>query len=58
LQLRIVAAAGALEGVGPAMVEHIFALAVGLQIAGNGAEQGAPDAVFQPQMMPLPAGCG
>src|ERR1043165_8461138 len=32
LQLGIVAAAGALEGVGPAPVEHVFALGVRLQI--------------------------
>ena len=39
LELGIIAAAGALEGVGPAVVEHIFALAVGLEIGRRGGEQ-------------------
>ena len=36
LQLGIIIAAGPLPGLGPAMVEHIFALAVGLQIGWRG----------------------
>src|SRR3954451_11360867 len=32
LQLRVVAAAGPLEGIGPAIVEDVFALAVALRI--------------------------
>ena len=55
LQLWIIAAAGALECVGPAMVEDIFALAVRLQIAGHRAEQSALR-ILQPEMMALPAG--
>ena len=41
LQLRIIAAAGALIGVGPAMIEHVLALAVRFEIAGHAAEQRA-----------------
>ena len=37
LQLRIIAAAGALIGVRPAAVEHVFALRVRFQIAGHDA---------------------
>jgi hypothetical protein len=35
LQFRVIVSAGPLPGVGPAMVEHIFALAVGLEISGR-----------------------
>src|SRR6185369_17779604 len=35
LELGIIFAAGALPGVGPAMIEHIFALAVDLEIGGR-----------------------
>src|SRR5690606_22365609 len=55
LQLRIVTAAGALEGVGPAMVEDVFALAVRLGIAGYGADQ-VTLRILQPEVMALPAG--
>ena len=41
LQFRIIAAAGALIGVGPAAVEHVFALRVRFQIAGHDAGDGA-----------------
>ena len=37
LQLGIIVAAGPLVGVGPGMVEDVFALAVGLQVAGRAA---------------------
>jgi hypothetical protein len=39
LKFWVVAAAGALIGVGPAVVEDIFALRVGFHIARHGAEQ-------------------
>src|SRR5262245_48206382 len=39
LELGIVVAAGALIGVGPAMVEYVFALRMGLGIAGHSAEE-------------------
>ena len=38
LQLRIIAAAGALIGIGPAAVEHVFALRMRFQIAGHDAD--------------------
>ena len=44
-----------LEGVGPAVVEDIFALAVRFQVARGDAQQFAV-AVFETQMMTLPAG--
>ena len=37
LQFRIIASAGAFIGIGPAAVEHVFALRVGFQIAGHNA---------------------
>jgi len=40
-QLGVVAAASTLVGVGPAVVEDVFALAVPLQIEGHGADHGA-----------------
>ncbi len=54
LELGIVIAAGTLIGLGPALVEDIFALRVGLHIAGCGAEQGAVGRLRQ-QMARLPA---
>ena len=39
LQLGIIGPAGALEGVRPAVVEHIFALAMGLQIGRSGRDE-------------------
>jgi hypothetical protein len=41
LQLRVIAPTGAQISVRPAMIEDIFALRVGLQIAGHAAEQSA-----------------
>ncbi len=41
LELRVVAAAGALEGVGPAVIEHVLALRMGLQVAGGIADHPA-----------------
>jgi hypothetical protein len=55
LQLRVIVTAGALERIGPAVVEHIFALAVRFHIAGDGAENRSAG-VFQPEVMTLPAG--
>ena len=55
LELRIIAAAGALIGVGPAGIEHVFAARVGLQIARHDA---GDRAVFglRHEMLRLPAG--
>src|SRR6185437_3997714 len=55
LELRIVIAAGALEGVGPAVIEHVFALGVTLGVAGRDAEDRAAG-VLRDQMLWLPAG--
>ena len=55
LQLRIVAAAGALIGVGPGMVEDILAIGVGFQIAGH-AGGDAASGVLQDEMLRQPAG--
>ena len=41
LQLGVVAAAGALIGFGPAMVEHVFAARMGFHVAGHGADNRA-----------------
>ena len=41
LQLGVIAAAGALVGLGPAGVEHVFAARVGFQIAGHHADDRA-----------------
>ncbi len=57
LQLRVIAPAGALEGIGPAVVEDIFALAVVLEVGGQGAEQ-RPVRVLQQQVLAEPAGLG
>ena len=54
LKLGIIAAAGALVGVGPGMVEHVFALAVALEVAGRGGDH-APARVFHRQMRRRPA---
>ncbi len=55
LKLGIVTAAGALIGIGPAMIEHIFALAVRFQIAGHAGGKRAV-AVLEQQMARQPAG--
>ena len=55
LQLRIIVAAGALEGLGPAVVEDVFAARMALHVAGRGAEQGALR-VLREQVARLPAG--
>ena len=57
LQLRVIAPAGTFEGVGPAVVEDIFALAVVLQIGGQGAEQAA-GLILEQQVLAEPAGLG
>ena len=54
LQLRIVIAAGLREGVGPGVVEHVFALAVRLEISGRAPGNGAA-LVLQYQMPRRPA---
>ena len=55
LKLGIIVAAGALIGFGPAMIEHIFAARVALQIAGRGRDQTAVGGAGQ-HMLGLPAG--
>jgi len=55
LQLGIVAAAGALEGLSPAVIEDIFALAVAFDVKRRGAEQRAVAGLGQ-QVLRLPAG--
>ena len=55
LQLRIVAAAGALIGVGPGVIEDIFAIGVGFQIAGH-AGGDAASGVLEDEMLRQPAG--
>ena len=57
LKLGVIVAACALERLGPAMVEDIFAARVGLHITGRGAEQGARS-VLGEQVAGLPAGAG
>ena len=54
LKLGIVAPAGALVGVGPGVVEHIFALAVALEIAGRGGDD-PPARVLDHDMRRRPA---
>ena len=39
LELRVITPAGAVIGIGPGMVEDIFAHGMGLEIAGRGAEE-------------------
>ena len=55
LELGIVAAAGALKGVGPAVVEDILAARVGLHVAGRGTEEAAVFCLRE-QVPALPAG--
>ncbi|MNE97257.1 hypothetical protein D3C80_1955740 [compost metagenome] len=57
MKLGIIAAAGALERIRPAMVEDIFALAVVLQIADQRPEK-LSLGVFHQQMLAEPAGLG
>ena len=55
LELGIITAAGALEGLRPAMVEDVFALAVALHVKRDGALQGAVVG-FGQEILRLPAG--
>jgi hypothetical protein len=55
LQLGVIAAAGAEISVGPAVIENIFALAVGFQIAGHAAEE-RTGRVIEEKMLREPAG--
>src|ERR1700689_3161013 len=57
LELGIIAAAGALIGFGPAVIEHIFAVGVALQIHRRRAQEIAV-AVLERQMLRQPAGFG
>ena len=54
LKLGIIVAAGALVSVGPGVIEHVFALAVALEIAGRGGDQ-ASAPVFDRHMRGRPA---
>jgi hypothetical protein len=55
LKLGIIVAPGPLVGVGPGMVEHIFALAVALEVAGRGGDH-APARILDRKMRRRPAG--
>ena len=55
LQLGVIVAAGVLEGLGPAVVEDIFAARMAFHIAGRGAQKRAVGA-FRQQVARLPAG--
>ena len=55
LELRVIAAAGALKGVGPAMVEDIFAHRMRFEIAGKDRGRPAVGAV-EDEMLAEPAG--
>ena len=57
LQFGVIVAAGMLEGLGPAVVEDVFAARVAFYVAGRGAQKGAVGALGQ-QMPRLPAGAG
>jgi hypothetical protein len=57
LELRIVAAAAARVGVGPAVVEDIFAERVGFQIAGHAASE-LTLIVLEQEMLRQPTGLG
>ena len=53
LQLWVIAPASPLEGIRPAVVEHVFALAVAFQIARHRADQ--DPVAFEQQVLTLPA---
>ncbi len=55
LELGIIAAAGALIGVGPAGIEDVFAARMGFEIAGRDADDGAVGGLGD-EMLRLPAG--
>ena len=55
LQFRIIVAAGALVGLGPAAVEHVFAARVAFHVAGRGGEQRAVGGLDD-EVLNLPAG--
>src|SRR4029079_6507140 len=57
LQFRIVVAARALKGFGPAMVENILAAGVALPVTGRCAQK-HPVRVFREQVPRLPTGSG
>jgi hypothetical protein len=57
LEFRVIAAAGALIGVGPAMVEDILALGMRFQITGRDP-QNSSVGVLCGEMLGLPAGAG
>ena len=54
MKFGIVFAARALEGIGPAMIEYIFAARMALYVTGRGADEGA-FLVLGKQMARLPA---
>ncbi len=55
LELWIIAAAGALVGLGPAAVEHVFPARVAFDVAGRGGERRAVGG-FDDEVLRLPAG--
>ena len=55
LELRIIAASGALIGLRPAMIENVFAARMGFHVAGDGAEQAALR-IFGKKVQRLPSG--
>ena len=55
LELGVVAAAGALEGLRPTVIEDIFALRVALDVEGYGPQQSV-FRVLRQQILRLPAG--
>src|SRR5690348_1683454 len=55
LQLRIIVAAGAFEGLSPAMIEDVFAAGMGFDVTGRGTEETALT-VLREQVTRLPSG--
>jgi hypothetical protein len=55
LKFRVIVAARAFEGVGPAVIEHVFALAVAFQVAGRRSINRA-GFVFDDEILRQPAG--
>ena len=56
LQLRVVAPAGALEGVGPLVIEDV--LAIGMRSSVHRRDADRPPCIFEHGVNRAPAGCG
>ena len=54
-QLGVITDSGTATGIGPAVIEHVFAQAVGLEIARHDGER-RPVIVFEDEMLSKPAG--